>query len=232
MAKLLVTTSWDDGHVLDLKLADLLSKYGIKGTFYISPKDREFSSSDLLNKEQIKTLSHDFEIGAHTITHPLLSKINEDTAKREILDSKEYLERITNKKVTSFCFPSGDYDQTHKDIVKEAGFSLSRTTERFKTDIGVDHFALPTTIHAYRHWSDAFSILKEVGLSQFIKAYLNWDELAIISFNKAKETGGVFHLWGHSWEIEKNNDWERLERVLSYISNRPEVGYITNAEMI
>jgi hypothetical protein len=34
-----VTTSWDDGHKLDMKLAVLLKKYGIKGTFYICPNE-------------------------------------------------------------------------------------------------------------------------------------------------------------------------------------------------
>ena len=50
MKKTIVTTSWDDGHKLDLKLAALLKKYNIKGTFYISPHDNEFSKNELLSK--------------------------------------------------------------------------------------------------------------------------------------------------------------------------------------
>ncbi len=30
-----ITTSWDDGHPLDFRVAELLSKYGLRGTFYI-----------------------------------------------------------------------------------------------------------------------------------------------------------------------------------------------------
>ncbi len=41
--KKIVTTSWDDGHKLDLKLAHLLQKYNMPATFYVSPECREFS---------------------------------------------------------------------------------------------------------------------------------------------------------------------------------------------
>ena len=64
-------------------LAKLLKKYGIKGTFYISPKNREFSENDLLSDREIVKLSKDFEIGAHTMTHPILTKIN----KKDFWDS-------------------------------------------------------------------------------------------------------------------------------------------------
>jgi peptidoglycan/xylan/chitin deacetylase (PgdA/CDA1 family) len=49
--QIMVTTTWDDSHILDFKLAKLLKKYGIKGTFYISPKNREFREEELLSDE-------------------------------------------------------------------------------------------------------------------------------------------------------------------------------------
>lgn len=69
-SELIVTTSWDDGSYLDLRLSSLLDKYGIKGTFYISPyyEYRERS----LTENEIILLSKRGEIGAHTLTHPYL----------------------------------------------------------------------------------------------------------------------------------------------------------------
>ena len=98
-----VTTSWDDGHVLDLRLAKLLKKYQLAGTFYVSPFDREFMLEQRLDVEQIRLLSKDFEIGAHTMTHPLLTTIPDEEAATEIRESKTYLEAIIGKPVTSFC---------------------------------------------------------------------------------------------------------------------------------
>ncbi len=56
----IVTTSWDDGHKLDLKLIKILNKYNIKGTFYVAPKNREFNKKDLLSDEEIIEINEDF----------------------------------------------------------------------------------------------------------------------------------------------------------------------------
>ena len=94
MKKFYVTTSWDDGHILDLKLAKLLKKYNLNGTFYVSPHNREFDESDLLSVRDIVTISKDFEIGAHTQTHLDLTRISPEQAREEIIGSKQYLEKI------------------------------------------------------------------------------------------------------------------------------------------
>jgi glycosyltransferase involved in cell wall biosynthesis len=229
--KIFVTTSWDDGHKLDKKLADLLLRYNIKGTFYISPKNSEFKEADLLTGNEIIELSKNFEIGGHTLTHPVLSRLEDDVSKSEIIEGKKYLENLTGKEVTSFCYPRGDFSNTHIKILKEAGFRLARTVKRFSFNAGSNLYQIPTTIHAYKHKSDVYSILKLVGFKKFIKAYQNWDYFAIELFESIKKTGGVFHLWGHSWEIESNNDWERLENVLKHISNVENVEYIDNSQL-
>lgn len=226
MKKVFVTTSWDDGHVLDVRLARLLKKYGIKGTFYISPNDREFPQDKLLTASQIKAIAEDFEIGAHTMTHPQLTGIRDDEARKEIADSKQYLEEVTGKPVTSFCYPRGAYKPKHVAMVKEAGFTLARTVERFHASY-TNPLTMPTTIHAYRHWSDAWPIFKKVGFKKFLSCYLNWDKLAIELFNQTPN-GEIFHLWGHSWEVDNNNDWERLERALATVSDQTEGVYVTN----
>jgi len=49
------------------------------------------------------------------------------------------------------------------------------------------------------------------------------------------ENGGIWHLWGHSKEIEDNNDWQQLERVLEYISLNGKTNnaeFLTNGEIL
>jgi peptidoglycan/xylan/chitin deacetylase (PgdA/CDA1 family) len=224
MKKVIVTTSWDDGHVLDVKLAELLRRYGIAGTFYIAPENREIAPDKRLDKRRVRSLAEHFEIGAHTMTHSKLSHVGDASAYHEIAASKKVLEDWSGKHVTSFCYPSGDHLPKHEQMVKSAGFSLARTVERFRIDVGTDPFALPTTVHAYRHWSDISLLLS--------RGYFNWDDLAISLFERAAIAGGVFHLWGHSWEIEKNNDWRRLERVLGHIAHRSEIDYVPNKDLM
>jgi peptidoglycan/xylan/chitin deacetylase (PgdA/CDA1 family) len=154
MRDLYVTTSWDDGHILDVKLAALLKQYSVKGTFYVSPRDREFDQSVLLSDDQIRDMSNDFEIGAHTMTHPSLPSIAPEAAADEIKDSKKYLEGVIEKPVVSFCYPRGEYRASDVAAVRNAGFTRARTVTRFRYDLGQDPFTLPTSIHAYDHFSD------------------------------------------------------------------------------
>lgn len=234
MKKVMVTTSWDDGHVLDLKLAALLNQHAIKGTFYISPKNRTFGTSELLSDEQVIQLSQNFEIGAHTMTHPKLSTIRYDEAEKEMRESKEYLEHLIRKPVESFCYPSGDYNKTHVALVQKIGFRLARTVKRFSLGFGKKVYEMPTSMHAYDHWSDLWHVLVFVRFNpvRFFRCYRNWDTLSKEMFDRVMQKGGVFHLWGHSWEIKQHNDWDRLENVLKYISNRKDVQYVTNKELL
>ena len=82
--QIIVTTSWDDGHKLDLKLAGLLNKYSLKGTFYIS---KNYFEENRLTEADILAISKNHEIGAHTINHPDLAKISANESKKEIIES-------------------------------------------------------------------------------------------------------------------------------------------------
>jgi peptidoglycan/xylan/chitin deacetylase (PgdA/CDA1 family) len=233
MNKLIVTTSWDDGHKLDLKLAKLLKKYSIKGTFYISPEDHEYQKTDLLSQSEIKNLSKDFEIGAHTLTHPHLSKIPLVQAAYEIRESKKYLEKVVGSKIVSFCYPYGDYNQEVVKLVKENDFKLARTIKRFSFEKHTKPFEMATSFHTYQHYSEIpkiFSLTKINVLK--LNRYANWENSAMDLFDYACKTSSLFHLWGHAIEFEKFKEWDKFERLLSYISKRKDVSYKTNGELI
>ena len=231
--RVVVTTSWDDGHRLDSRLAELLAEYQLPGTFYVSPRDAEFESRDRLADSAVVSLGQDFEIGAHTLTHPRLTTLDEGTAQREITDSKTYLEDITGRPVNSFCYPYGLFSPAHVQLVHNAGFRYARTVERFAKGTGADLLQAPTTVHAYSHRVD---LPQAIAYGKFNPVaawdmYAHWDRLAEHLFDEVLAKGGVFHLWGHSWEIDKNKDWAALRRVFDYISHRSEVTYVVNGDL-
>ena len=235
--KIIITTSWDDGHKLDLKLADLLKKYGIKGTFYVSPENREFSKEDLLSDEEIIRLDRDFEIGAHTMTHPELTKINGKEAFNEIVDSKRYLEKLLGKEARCFCYPRGKYNEKIMELVRKSGFCYSRTMKRFEFNTAKDLLESGTALETHRNSLltlpvDYLRVLK-FSKFNFVESFkdLNWEYLAKKTFDHVENFGGIYHLWGHSWVIEKSNDWEKTERVLSYIGGKSNAKYCTNYDI-
>jgi peptidoglycan/xylan/chitin deacetylase (PgdA/CDA1 family) len=218
--KKIVTTSWDDGHKLDLKLARLLQKYNIPATFYVSPASMEFSKEDLLSEQEIRSLSESFEIGGHTLHHPNLAQIPLDVAIDNIKAGKDMLESIVGEKLLSFAYPYGAYTEQVQKAVLDLGFKVARTTKRFSITSSREFNALPTTVHVYTHVSDVLQLPKY--------RTLQWQKLARYFFDQVMEKGGVFHLWGHSWEVDKYNQWRNLEAVFEYIANPKDVKYVNN----
>jgi peptidoglycan-N-acetylglucosamine deacetylase len=232
MNRVIVTTSWDDGHKLDLKLARMLKHYNIKATFYISPQSTELPAAERLTAEEIRYIAEDFEIGAHTMTHPHLDRIDARTARREIIDSKEMLELITGKPVSSFCYPYGDHNEETKRLVREAGFSTARSVKRFITH-SVDRMAIGTSTDTFDHRRDGMlSVLGLCGRRPWrVFGLRRWDNLAKAMFEQARERGEVFHLWGHSREIEAHNYWPRLEAFLNWLKEQRDVVFVSNADV-
>jgi peptidoglycan-N-acetylglucosamine deacetylase len=224
---LLVTTSWDDGDILDLKIAELLNKYGLKGTFYIpkSYSKLSLSSHDLLEIDRIH------ELGAHTLSHPILTGCSTAKAEKEISGSKAYLEEIAGHKIEMFCYPAGRYNLEVKSLVKKAGFIGARTCQPSDSIPLADPFEWPITLQA----SDAshrltFEIWRRSRLS--LSSLFDWPVRARSLFDIAVKKGGIFHLWGHSTEIQGQGDWDKLDGVLRYISNNNAATYLTNGMII
>jgi peptidoglycan-N-acetylglucosamine deacetylase len=226
-----VTTSWDDGHVLDHCVAGLLETYEIAGTFYIAPQNVELERRVRMGKRDLRALAEGFEIGGHTRHHIRLNTISDAVAEREIGEGKDELEQILESSLRSFCYPGGAYAPQHKSMVRNAGFEYARTVRRYQTSSSCP-MEVHTTIHACRHLCDVPEMLRlSKGSTRRAASYFwNWDVLAMALFDQVLAAGGVYHLWGHSWEIEQNCDWDRLERVLGYIARRPGVQYVVNSD--
>src|SRR5262245_45014174 len=127
VGKIYFTCSFDDGHVADLRLAELLARFNVKATFYI-PRSCEWCSASLTENE-IRTLAGLIEIGGHTMTHPILTKVSYKQARAEIFDCKHWLEDVTGKVIRSFCPPVGRFNKEHVSLQREAGFTSMRTVE-------------------------------------------------------------------------------------------------------
>jgi len=87
------------------------------------------------------------EIGAHTVTHPILKNLEQNTAKLEIAQSKKTLENILQKRVSYFAYPNGypgrDYDVNHSQMLKQLGFDYGFSTWWGAADPLMDRFQLP-----------------------------------------------------------------------------------------
>lgn len=79
-----------------------------------------------MSEQQLKELSDNgFEIGSHGMTHALLTAdyMNEQKVLNELKNARTWLEEITQKKILSFCFPSGKYNARMIELAKQAGYT-------------------------------------------------------------------------------------------------------------
>ncbi len=228
-----VTTSWDDGHVLDDRLAGMLAARGLPGTFYVAPDNVEIDARDRLGPAALRELATRFELGGHTRTHRRLTSLTREQASAEIGDGKARLEDIIQTTVTSFCYPGGCYRAEHVPLVQRAGFRCARTVRRLSTGPVADPFSMRTTVQARPHVRD-WPRLPAVTSGRPVATMrcTDWSALAVLLFDRVLADGGVFHLWGHSWEVDRFGHWDRLARVLDHIAGHPRVSYLTNAELI
>lgn len=122
--------SCDDGCASDYRLADLAKKYNTECIFYWPVEWQSyayFKGYIPLPYSHAKEIAYEFEIGSHTITHPLLTQIPFDHAIYEIVDSKKILEQIFGKQVTKFSPPRG-YSNKQLDKVIKGTYEESRLT--------------------------------------------------------------------------------------------------------
>lgn len=227
-----VITSWDDTARIDLKLADMLDKYGVKGTFYVITGQ----IGDKVSASDLKHIAKFHEIGAHTVTHPHLCRIDLEMARREIFGSKTALEKILESNCAmSFAYPYGEYNSNHMAMLKQAGFCCGRTTRPFFIEHPKNIYEMPVSVWAYPHELKDIRGLLRVGRifpSSFVKlhALKNWSSLARKLLDIVVQRDGVFHLYGHAWQIEQNNGWKNLEEVLSYIATQEKTTCLTVAQ--
>jgi peptidoglycan-N-acetylglucosamine deacetylase len=232
------TTSWDDGTIDDLRLAELLTKYDLPATFYIAKKHQYGS---LLEKD-IAELGRYFEIGAHTLNHVVLNSAGKKLASDEIQGSKSWIEQVTGRPCRMFCFPRGKFHKQQLDVVKDAGFTGARTVELMSLQLPTFVAGLrlmPTTVQCYPHTYSGYlrNIISRKKLRN-VRTYLQvaglktWTSQARSLLSRAHRDGGVFHLWGHAWEIEQHGLWLQLEEVFRAAAEyRPEGKYVTNGEL-
>ena len=194
--KFRIRFSFDDGKNEDLKLVRLLADYDFEDVIFYIPANCELSEREIIN------IDRRFSVGGHTMSHALLTKINSAQALAEITECRQYLINLLGHNIQSFAYPRGYWNKEIKNMVKEAGFSEARTVEVLKLNYH-DPFIMPTTIHCYQR-----------------KEYQgeDWLEIAKKWFLKAKEKNGIYHVWAHSWELNRDKSWKKFKELLNFIN--------------
>ena len=216
-----LTLSYDDGVVQDIRLIEIMDKYGLKGTFNINsggylPEDavrERFYGRMKLSEAQKLYINSGHEIAVHSLTHPFLDQLDSAEIIYEITEDRRNLENQYGEIIRGMAYPQGRYNDRIVDILEKCHIAYSRTTKStYKFGFPENWLMLhPTCHHNYEN-------LEEL-IKNFVEKPNRWGNAE------------MFYLWGHSYEFDNNDNWEVIEKFAEYAGGHEHIWYATNIEI-
>lgn len=85
-------------------------------------------------------------VGAHTVSHPILARLDAPSAFREMAESRDILQGLLNERIGLFAYPNGkpgqDYLPEHVEMARSIGFDAAVSTHWGTSSLGADMFQL------------------------------------------------------------------------------------------
>ena len=223
----ILTFSYDDGTTQDVRLAQLFHKYGMKATFNLNSglfgRERELIRCgvpvrwDQVQAADVKHIYAGHEVAAHTLTHPDLTKKSDEEIIDQVENDRLALSALCGYEVVGFAYPGGGVNYTDHvaDVIREhTGVRYARTTVPTLDFAKQENlFEFKPTIHHFPDWEQLFATAERF--------------LALPA-----ETDALFYVWGHSFEFDIYNDWDRFEEFLQMMAGKKDVQYLTNKEAL
>lgn len=224
----MLTFSYDDGVTQDIRLIELFNKYNLKATFNLNSellgRDGELIRegrrvSHIKNKpEDIKKIYAGHEIAVHTLTHPNLTELDEDEIIRQVNKDRENLSDLAGYQVYGMAYPCGGVNNNDRvaDIIR------NNTPIRYARTITSSHSFEPQsnllrfnpTVYHHEEWDLMFKLGEE---------FINMENTSVPQ---------IFYIWGHAYEFDIHNTWDKMEEFLKLMSGRDDIFYGTNSQVL
>lgn len=217
-----VTLSYDDGVEQDLTLIELLKKYRMRATFNVSSgwlseegtvypegeTHRRMSVSQCIKGYDLSVC----EVAAHADTHPWIDTLTPAMMMNEVVEDRKRLEDMFGIIIKGMAYPYGVYNDTVVDVLRLAGIRYCRTVHSTRMfDIPEDWLRLNPTCH---HDDEELFHLTDTFLKE-----------------EVEQRPQMFYLWGHTFEFERNDNWNRIEEFMQKVSGREDIWYAANIEI-
>ena len=224
-----VTLSYDDARKSDIRLSNLLQKYGLKCTFNVTG-EKFRSPKDHLTANEIKEyiIDRGHEVALHNYNHRASGTLRPIEGIREALENRTELEQEFDMIIRGMAYPDSGIqyfanpDYTYekvKNYLTELDIAYARTTVPDK------NFNLPTDWH---NWKPTTHHDRDNPL-ELIDQFLSIDlsENVYVAARRSR----LFYLWGHSFEFDNKNNWDHGEEVFKKLSGHDDIWYATNIEI-
>ncbi len=217
-----LTLSYDDCVVQDIRLIEILNRHKIKATFNINTGEylkedatrEKFYGRMKLSEAKDLYKNSEHEVAVHALMHPFLEKLKSDEVCYEIIEDRKNIEKQYGRIARGMAYPYGTYNDEVIEILAKCGICYSRTT---KTTEG---FGFPEnwlTLHPTCHHNNP-------KLMELAQKFVNEKNIRV-------SDNWLFYVWGHSYEFDNNDNWQVIEEFVEFIGGRDDIWYATNIEI-
>lgn len=122
------------------------------------------------------------------------------------------MEHLYGKKIRGMAYPYGTYSEKVMKKLSDNGFEYARTVN------SVYNFSIPEN---FLQWHPTCHF-KDNRIWELAEQFLNGEF----------SNHSVFYIWGHSYELVNESQWQEFEDFCKYIHNRQGISYFTNIEFL
>lgn len=203
-----LTMSYDDGVFQDRHLVEIFNKFGIRGSFHLNAG--KLDGENKVRLDEVSSLYAGHEVSSHSLTHPFLDRVSAAEVVREILEDRRVLEGACGYPVRGMSYPYGTYNDGVLRLLPTLGIRYSRTTNStLKLGIPNDFLQWHPTCH--HNNEKLFDLLEK--------------------FKGYKHPLPLLYVWGHSYEFDNDNNWDRIEKFCAEAAGQEDTWYATNIEI-
>lgn len=220
-----VTFSFDDGVTQDVRLIEILNKYGLKGTFNINSgllglpgqlnRSWGIVNHTKVKASEVKNIYAGHEVAVHSLTHPTLVGLDEETIIRQVDEDRKALEQLVGYPVVGMAYPNGPNDDFVAGVIaNNTPIRYSRTTE---------------STHSFKVQKE--NLLRYNPTVYYIEDCL--EELVDKFLASESDEDQLLYIWGHAYEMDARLiSWEKFEEICQKLANRADIFYGTNKEVL
>lgn len=221
-----ITFSYDDGITQDIRLIEIFNKYGLKATFNLSSallgtnrtivRNGKDVSHNKVSPDSVRSIYEGHEIASHTLTHPVLTDLSDEEVIREVEQDRLNLSELAGYEVVGLAYPHG------------TSFINDHIAQLVKEKTGIRYARTTSSSYTFAPEPDLYQLGASTPSVHLDKMFAMGEEFV----NLKADTPQIFYIWGHSFEFDANDTWERFEEFCQFISGRDDIYYGTNKDVL
>ena len=207
-------------------MIEILNRYSLKATFnlnsgFLGNKGELVRNGipvrhDKVAADEVPRIYIGHEIAVHTKTHPFLPKLSDDRVIEEVCEDHKTLSALVGYHVVGMAYPCGgmNHDARVEKLIRDyTDCQYARTIE------STGEFSLPIDPYA---WNPTVYFIDTDLMFALGERFLALET----------EEPALFYIWGHAYELDAWNFWERFEEFCRMISGKDDIFYGTNREIL